>query len=202
MLAKTGPRRNLNCRWPVAWSSWMTSVPVMSEGIRSGVNWMRLKVRFSASASVRISSVLARPGTPIEQAVAAGEDGDQQLLDHRVLADDHLAHLGLQEAERLLEALHGGQVVTLQRVGRIRVGVAHAETSVKGMVRRAALAATAGVRGTSGQRTSLLRCRLGRWLATFREEGKAWDRHRGPVEQGPKGRGTLRPARPGSPASA
>ena len=42
----------------------MTSVPVMSDGIRSGVNWMRLKLRLSASASVRIISVLARPGTP------------------------------------------------------------------------------------------------------------------------------------------
>ena len=37
-LAKTGPRRNLNWRTPVALSSWITSVPVMSEGIRSGVN--------------------------------------------------------------------------------------------------------------------------------------------------------------------
>ena len=40
------------------------SVPVMSEGIRSGVNCTRLKVRFSTSASVEMSSVLARPGTP------------------------------------------------------------------------------------------------------------------------------------------
>ncbi len=42
----------------------MMSVPVMSAGIRSGVNWMRLNVRFSERASVLISSVLARPGTP------------------------------------------------------------------------------------------------------------------------------------------
>ena len=92
----------------------------MSEGIRSGVNWIRLKVRFSASASVWIISVLARPGHADQQAVAAGEDRDQQLLEHRVLADDHLAHLGLQAGERVLEALHGGQVVGLHRRGRIR----------------------------------------------------------------------------------
>ena len=42
----------------------MTSVPVMSAGIRSGVNWMRLNSSDSASASVRIISVFARPGTP------------------------------------------------------------------------------------------------------------------------------------------
>jgi len=29
-------------RWPVALSSCRTSVPVMSDGMRSGVNWMRL----------------------------------------------------------------------------------------------------------------------------------------------------------------
>jgi hypothetical protein len=40
------------------------SVPVMSDGIRSGVNWMRLNLRSSTCASVRMSSVLASPGTP------------------------------------------------------------------------------------------------------------------------------------------
>ncbi len=42
----------------------MTSVPVMSAGIRSGVNWMRLKSSDRHLASVEIISVLARPGTP------------------------------------------------------------------------------------------------------------------------------------------
>ena len=37
---------------------------MMSAGIRSGVNWMREKLRLSASASVRTSIVLPRPGTP------------------------------------------------------------------------------------------------------------------------------------------
>ena len=46
-------------------SSWMMSVPVMSEGIRSGVNWMRVNFRSSTCASVWIISVLARPGTPM-----------------------------------------------------------------------------------------------------------------------------------------
>ena len=40
----------------------------MSDGIRSGVNWMRLNVRSSACASVLTMSVLARPGTPISRA--------------------------------------------------------------------------------------------------------------------------------------
>ena len=37
----------------------------MSEGIRSGVNWMRLKFMSSTSAIVLTIRVLARPGMPI-----------------------------------------------------------------------------------------------------------------------------------------
>ena len=43
-------------------------MPVMSDGIRSGVNWMRLKCSDMASARERTSSVLARPGTPTSRA--------------------------------------------------------------------------------------------------------------------------------------
>src|SRR5688572_18721077 len=68
MFAKTGPRVNLKKRRPVAWSSSSTSVPRMSVGIRSGVNWIRRKERRTASARVRISSVLASPGTPSSSA--------------------------------------------------------------------------------------------------------------------------------------
>ncbi len=39
----------------------MMSVPVMSVGIRSGVNWMRLKIRPSTWAIVRTSRVFAVP---------------------------------------------------------------------------------------------------------------------------------------------
>ena len=50
----------------------MTSVPVMSDGIRSGVNWMRLNVMSSDWASVLTINVLARPGTPIKQGMRRG----------------------------------------------------------------------------------------------------------------------------------
>ena len=43
----------------------MISVPVMSLGIRSGVNWMRWNFRCNAWASVEMVSVFAKPGTPI-----------------------------------------------------------------------------------------------------------------------------------------
>ena len=48
MFANTGPGMKRIARRPVARSSSMTSVPMMSEGIRSGVNWMRLNFRWIA----------------------------------------------------------------------------------------------------------------------------------------------------------
>src|SRR5688500_17451299 len=42
----------------------MRSVPVMSDGMRSGVNWMRENLRSSACAMVWMRSVFASPGTP------------------------------------------------------------------------------------------------------------------------------------------
>ena len=71
----------------------MISVPVMSLGIRSGVNWMRLNLRCSASASVETISVLARPGTPTSRPWPAGEERGQDAVHHLVLADDALGDL-------------------------------------------------------------------------------------------------------------
>ena len=42
-------------------------MPVMSIGIRSGVNWMRLNLSDIVSASLLTSRVLASPGTPIKR---------------------------------------------------------------------------------------------------------------------------------------
>src|SRR5262245_44136861 len=63
ICAKIGPLTNRRRRIPC--SSSRISVPVMSDGIRSGVNWIRLNSRSRMSASVLISSVLASPGTPV-----------------------------------------------------------------------------------------------------------------------------------------
>ena len=56
----TGPRRKSNA--PRCWLK--TLPPVTSDGIRSGVNWMRLLSHPSTRPSVRTSSVLPRPGAP------------------------------------------------------------------------------------------------------------------------------------------
>ena len=66
-LANTGPAWKVNCRAPLARSSCRISVPVMSDGIKSGVNWMRRCDHPRASARVRTSIVLARPGAPVRR---------------------------------------------------------------------------------------------------------------------------------------
>jgi hypothetical protein len=68
-----------------------TFVPVMSEGIRSGVNWIRLKPTSRIRASVLTMSVLARPGTPSSRQCPRVKMAANNLLDHLVLADDDLS---------------------------------------------------------------------------------------------------------------
>ena len=89
----------------------MISVPVMSLGIRSGVNWMRLKRSDIVLRQGPDHQRLGQAGHADQEAVAAGEDRDQELVDDLVLADDHLRHLVLERAEGLDEALRAGQIV-------------------------------------------------------------------------------------------
>jgi hypothetical protein len=60
---------------------------MMSAGIRSGVNWMRLNARSRTSLSVRTSKRLAQTGHALEQHVAAGKNRGQGPVHHGVLAD-------------------------------------------------------------------------------------------------------------------
>ena len=75
-----------------------TSAPMMSEGMRSGVNWMRLASSPRTLPSVSTSSVLARPGHADQQRMAAGQQGDERALDDLVLAED-------DRGRRLVDAL-------------------------------------------------------------------------------------------------
>ena len=110
-FAKIGPRTNRNTRRPVARSSSSTSVPVMSEGMRSGVNWMRPNESASTSDSVWMSSVFARPGTPTNRQWPRAKSAMEKVVDDVFLADDALADpLGEDRAPRLGHLAHGGQV--------------------------------------------------------------------------------------------
>ena len=64
---------------------------------------MRENVPSSASASVRIDERLREAGHALEQHVAAGEQAEQQPVQHLVLADQDLADLGLERGEPTLE---------------------------------------------------------------------------------------------------
>ena len=57
------------------------------------MNWMRLKMPWTAAASVFTVSVLARPGHAFHQEVPLGEQRDQHALQEVVLAHDDLLHL-------------------------------------------------------------------------------------------------------------
>ena len=100
--AKIGPDWKLKTRWPSA-SSLMMLVPMMSDGIRSGVNWMRLNFRSSTWLSVRTSSVLPRPGTPSSRAWPPHEQAGQDAVDDVGVADDDLADLAVDLAVGLAE---------------------------------------------------------------------------------------------------
>ena len=79
------------------------SVPVMSIGIRSGVNWMRLNFSDIVSASLLTNSVLARPGHAHQERVPAGKQADRQPLDGVVLADDDPPQLFAQPSVDISE---------------------------------------------------------------------------------------------------
>ena len=66
----------------------------MSDGIRSGVNWMRENRRSSDSRHRVDQQRLRQPGRADDQAVAADKERHQHLLDDLLLPDDDLAQLG------------------------------------------------------------------------------------------------------------
>ena len=93
---KTGPSRNSNSAVLVSY----TSEPVTSPGIRSGVNWTRLKSRSSAARERPDEQRLGDAGDALQQHVAAAEQRDDQAGHHGVLADDRLGDLAAQRRQR------------------------------------------------------------------------------------------------------
>ena len=63
------------------------------------MNWIRLKLPPSTDGQGLDGQRLGQAGHALEQDVAAGQQADEQALEHRVLADDHPLDL----RERLLD---------------------------------------------------------------------------------------------------
>ena len=112
-MAKIGPLQEAEARAsPVARSSWMTSVPVMSDGHEVGGELDAVGSRGERQrASVRTRSVLARPGTPSRRQWPRAKMAIRSSLDDLVLADDDLGDLVLEELEAAHQAVDGLEAV-------------------------------------------------------------------------------------------
>ena len=93
MFVKIGPRRKRKRRSPVFTSCSSTSVPVMSLGMRSGVNWIRFDCQRERLRQACHERGLCQAGHAHQQAVAAREQRHEQQLHRRLLPDDAPAQL-------------------------------------------------------------------------------------------------------------
>ena len=73
----------------------------MSDGIRSGVNWMRENRRADDSRQSFYRQSFRRSGNAFEKRVSFGENGDENLFDNFVLPDDHFAKFVLNMCDCL-----------------------------------------------------------------------------------------------------
>ena len=78
--------------------------PVTSDGIRSGVNWMRVNSMPSVLANERASERLGEAREVLEQDVAVREEPEQGELERVALADDRPLDLVEHPAGELPEA--------------------------------------------------------------------------------------------------
>ena len=81
---KIGPGR----KWKSASRWFQIDEPVTSEGIRSGVNWIRLKPMLVTCANERAVERLRETRVVLEQHVPVGEQPHQDELERVALADD------------------------------------------------------------------------------------------------------------------
>ena len=93
------------------------SVPVMSDGMRSGVNWIRLNCRPSVCAIVRTSSVLAVPGKPVIRQWPADKQRDHHLFQNLFLAHNDPPYLLHNAILHLLKPLNAAS-----QFGRVQIG--------------------------------------------------------------------------------
>jgi hypothetical protein len=97
-FANTGPWMKRIARFPVVASSSMMSVPVMSLGIRSGRELDAIELEVEQSREARDQQRLGQARNADQQHMAVGEERGEELIDHLILADDHLAKLAQEFA--------------------------------------------------------------------------------------------------------
>ena len=97
---KIGPSRSTNVFVRMS----RMYVPVMSDGRRSGVNWMRRKWQPSVPRERLDERGLRDARDALEQDVAAREQRDEQRLGDRRRADERAADLVGDRARELVDA--------------------------------------------------------------------------------------------------
>ena len=102
----TGPCWNWKWRRPAS-SCDTTCVPMMSAGMRSGVNWMRENSRCSASAQGLHQQRLAQARHAFQQHVTGREQAGEYAVDQVVMTDD--APLDLAPAAHPAARARAGQ---------------------------------------------------------------------------------------------
>jgi hypothetical protein len=75
-------------------------VPVTSAGIRSTVNWMRLKLRVQRLGERADDERLPDARHALDEHVSAGEEGGEDRVDRVRVADDDLRDLAPDRRER------------------------------------------------------------------------------------------------------
>ena len=90
--------------WNTSWGPWSapstsTTVPVMSAGIRSGVNWMRLCADAERARECAHHARLADAGHALEQRVTTQDEADHHAADGLALSHDRGADLRLDRRD-------------------------------------------------------------------------------------------------------
>ena len=100
----------------------MMFVPMMSAGMRSGVNWIRENDEVEALGERLDQEGLAQARHALEQDVAAGEHAREHVGDDLVVADDDLrdgAAGGLEGGDHRHSSSHTSSRAPLSRRGRL-----------------------------------------------------------------------------------
>ena len=124
MFAKIGPRMNRMTRFPVARSSSMTSAPEDVGGHQIGRELDAVEPEVDRVRQLLDDERLRQAGDAAQQAMPAGEERDEDLADHPLLADDRLGQLALEPAGDLRHALERRRLRAAP-LGHVPVAIGH-----------------------------------------------------------------------------
>jgi hypothetical protein len=87
----------------------------MSDGNRSGVNWMRESCASRFFCQTLDGARLGEARQALDQKMTVGDEAEDQALDHRLLADDRLRHARFQRQDIVPGACRGALLHVVHR---------------------------------------------------------------------------------------